>query len=136
MSKEDGNCTRCKGRGVVDSPVVYMGIPGGCFGCGCTGSYADQQERIRKGLKEKADRDLWAKVAPPIIARAKRIRDSQTRDAIRALYVGVFKTANIAKSLGLDEKEVFGQLAYDLQCEFLTLEIVDGKAVAWKRPGL
>ena len=81
-------------------------------------------------------RDLWAKVAPPIIARAQRIRDRQTRDAIRALYVGVFKTANIAQGLGLDEKEVFGQLAYDLQCEWLSLEIVDGKAVAWKRPGL
>lgn len=133
MSKADGNCTRCKGRCIVDSMVVYAGIPGGCFACGATGSYADQQRRIKEAQEAEAARELWYKVAPPIIARAQRIRDHKTREAIRALYKGVFKTVDIAGPLGLDVKEVFGQLAYDLQRDWLRLEIVDGKAVAWKR---
>lgn len=26
-------CSRCKGKGKVDSPVMYAGVPGTCFSC-------------------------------------------------------------------------------------------------------
>ena len=31
-------CPRCKGTGLVNSGVVYAGIPGGCFHCAATGA--------------------------------------------------------------------------------------------------
>lgn len=30
-------CSRCKGKGIVDSPVVYAGFPGGCYKCAMRG---------------------------------------------------------------------------------------------------
>lgn len=36
-------CRRCKGSGLVASPVVYAGIPGGCYKCDATGEcYKDK----------------------------------------------------------------------------------------------
>lgn len=36
-------CRRCAGKGLLNSPVVYAGIPGGCFACAATGEvYKDK----------------------------------------------------------------------------------------------
>lgn len=36
-------CERCNGTGIVSSPVVYAGVPGGCHGCRARGfKYTDK----------------------------------------------------------------------------------------------
>lgn len=43
MCDKQVTCKRCKGTGLVDSHVVYAGIPGGCYNCAATGKvYVDK----------------------------------------------------------------------------------------------
>ena len=65
-------CPRCNGKGIVPSPVVFAGTPGGCFKCGGTGilrwETAEEINARREGAKpahlkliEKEAEELKAK---------------------------------------------------------------------------
>lgn len=52
MNLNQITCRRCKGKCVVDSPVMYAGIPGGCFSCSATGKvYVDKFAREFANVK-------------------------------------------------------------------------------------
>ena len=52
MNTTQITCRRCKGSGIVQSPVMYCGIPGGCFSCATTGKvYTDKFAREYANVK-------------------------------------------------------------------------------------
>jgi hypothetical protein len=54
MTKANGNCNRCSGRGMRDTPVVHLGVPGLCYGCDGDGTYATYAKKVADGKKQKA----------------------------------------------------------------------------------
>ena len=50
---EKMTCKRCKGKGLINSHVVYAGIPGGCFSCSATGEVYKDPFYRNVGYSEK-----------------------------------------------------------------------------------
>ena len=53
---ETKTCPRCKGTGLVSSPVCYAGVPGGCYQCDLKGvvvwaSKEDLNAKVDEGIK-------------------------------------------------------------------------------------
>lgn len=132
MAKAGGNCTRCNGKGTVAGTVIYYGVAGGCFACRCTGSAKVQQEVLEAAQRAKAERKARDEWNTKITARAKPVDDPKLASVIRSNYQGVFKTADLARTVRLDEKIVFGQLAFDLGYGMIGIHFEDGKPVGWE----
>jgi len=52
MAEKNLTCSRCKGTGYVDSPVLYAGRPGGCFKCATRGTVPNRAKQYRLDLEE------------------------------------------------------------------------------------
>lgn len=81
MSKLDGKCNRCSGRGIRDCAQAHLGVPGLCFDCNGSGSYADQ-------AKERAAR------------RAHKAIEARRRAATQPAYDKIWVVRNNAEALG------------------------------------
>jgi hypothetical protein len=114
MSKANGKCNRCNGRGFRDTPVLHMGVPGLCYGCNGAGTYeafAAVQEAARKA---KAINDAFSAAYAKTneVAENNGGRLNLDRDGRRLVQsmIAPFSSADYAKARGIDTKTAFIEL--------------------------
>lgn len=114
MSKANGKCNRCSGKGMRDTPVVHMGVPGLCYGCNGAGTYeafAAVQEAARQA---KAVNDAFnvAYAMTNEVAEKNGGRLNLDREGRRVVgaMVAPFSSADYAKVRGIDTKAAFIEL--------------------------
>jgi len=114
MTKANGKCNRCNGKGSRNTPVAHMGIPGLCFGCDGAGTYeafAANQEKARKAKKIN-DAFFVAYTMTNDVAEKNGgwiVLDRETRAVLRSM-VAPFSSADYAKARGIDCKAAFIEL--------------------------
>lgn len=114
MTKANGKCNRCNGKGFRDTPVSHLGIPGLCYGCDGAGTYeafAKVQEAAHKAKKIN-DAFMVAYSMTNDVAEANGGSlhlDKEARAVFRAM-VSPFSSADYAKARGIANKEAFIEL--------------------------
>lgn len=114
MTKANGKCNRCQGKGFRDTPVAHLGIPGLCYGCDGVGTYeafAAIQEAARKAKKIN-DAFYVAYTMTNEIAEkngGSLQLDRETRAIFRSM-VSPFTSADYAKARGIDDRAAFIEL--------------------------
>ncbi|QSY98623.1 hypothetical protein J2J97_32485 (plasmid) [Rhizobium bangladeshense] len=114
MTKANGKCNRCAGKGLRDTPVVHLGIPGLCYGCDGVGTYEAMMVVKERGAKIKAEADAYL-AAAATVDKVKAENGGQIhlprdrRVAMRSLKVP-FKTADYAQAVGLSVKDAWIEL--------------------------
>lgn len=114
MTKANGKCNRCNGRGFRDTPVMHMGIPGLCYGCNGVGTYeafaAIQAEARKAKLFNDAFYVAYAMTNDIAEKNGGMLHlDRDCRAILRAM-VSPFTSADYAKARGIDCKAAFIEL--------------------------
>jgi hypothetical protein len=112
MSKADGKCNKCKGKGFVNSPVVHMGFPGGCFRCDMAGTYEAEAAIKARGKKLKATQAIVSEVTGKIFAvRSANPGVRMTREERHWCYEQArFVTQDFADKFGYTKREAWIKL--------------------------
>lgn len=99
-------CPRCKGTGILDwSPVVYAGIPGGCFQCAGYGQVYKDKFYQKFGVGKKFYGVTWSRYLN---------KDNPNN--------GVFKMLCVSKPEIGERIDYFGNVADRIECVEITEE--------------
>lgn len=99
MTKANGHCNRCSGKGFRDTPVAHLGVPGLCYGCNGDGTYETfarlrAEAKIAKAVVAKQQEPLtkiWeVRLANP------QVKGLDREARIWARWAGVFSTEEFA----------------------------------------
>lgn len=73
-------CRRCRGTGLVSSPVVYCGVPGGCYTCALVG-----QVPVDKFYREVGTKGTFFGISLPIKAYAFRTDEGKVIKVLKEI---------------------------------------------------
>lgn len=119
MSKADGKCNKCKGKGLVDAPVLHFGVPGLCYRCDGAGTYEAEAANKAKARQAKAEAAEYQVVMEKVWAVKKAIGNrhplTQGFEARKVLRDAIGKgqvtsTRQVAAALGVTPREAFDGL--------------------------
>lgn len=135
MTKANGKCNRCNGKGFRDTPVAHLGIPGLCYGCDGAGTYeafAGVQEAARKA---KAINDAFSAAYTMTNEVAEKNggfihQDRELRKVVRSM-TSPFSSADYAKVRGIDVKAAFIELCRIGRARVCPVVGDDLKIVGW-----
>lgn len=117
MTKLNGKCNRCQGRGFRDTPVAHLGIPGLCYGCDGDGTYTTFARKNVEARIQKKKTDAFFE-AYNMVEKVKLENGGQItlerdkRQLLRKLGSSgkVFSTKDYAEVTGLSMKEAWIEL--------------------------
>lgn len=135
MTKANGKCNRCSGKGFRDTPVMHMGVPGLCYGCNGVGTYeafAAVQEAARKAKAINDAFDAAYAMTNDVAAKngGRLELDREGRRTVRAM-VAPFSSADYAKARGIDVKDAFIELCRIGRHLVCPVVGVDLKIIGW-----
>lgn len=113
MTKANGHCNRCSGKGSRVTPVVHLGVPGLCYGCDGDGSYETfarkrAEAKIAKAVAIKQQVPL-AKIWEVRLANPE-VRSLDREARIWTRWAGVFSTAEFAEAHLMTKAEAWIKL--------------------------
>jgi len=140
MSKLDGKCNRCSGRGFRDCAQAHLNVPGLCFDCNGSGVYADQAKSRADRRAHKLAEARRRAVTQPVYDKIELVR----RDAKNLGYptasreqriwfrsAGVFGTQAFADAFGLSLRDAWNLLCCSFPKVGLFYDEAANKVVGW-----
>lgn len=135
MTKANGNCNRCSGKGFRNTPVIHMGIPGLCYGCNGVGTYEAFAAVQKEARKAKAINDAFSAAYTMTNEVAEKNggwlhHDREARAIVRSM-VAPFSSADYAKVRGIDVKAAFIELCRIGRARVCPVIGEDLKVIGW-----
>lgn len=138
-------CTRCRGKGLIDTPVLHLGVPGLCYACDGKGTRAAQAANRERDRKIKAHHEACLKVYDACW----KIREEfgeldyrmsrSMRDAMWSVAKSlppsdeypVFTTDEFAEMFGLTRREAFNTLCQMIPAVSTKVDAETLQPVGW-----
>lgn len=142
MTKANGKCNRCSGRGFRDCAQAHLGVPGLCFDCNGSGRYEDQAATKAAARASKIAEAKLRAITQPVYDKIWEVRRNAkdfgyphaSRDQrVWFRQAGTFSTQDFADAWGLAKVDAWRLLCCSYPDVGIVVDHEAGKVVGWAR---